>query len=102
MCVSSAGQARRPILPIMTPDDFRRYGHQAIEWIADYLANSQRYPVLPSVKPGHLTDALPAHGPEQGESMEAILADFERLIVPSTTHWNHPGFLAYFANSAPP
>jgi aromatic-L-amino-acid decarboxylase len=54
------------------------------------------------VKPGELTDALPSHGPEKGEPMEAILADFERLIVPACTQWNHPGFLAYFANSGTP
>jgi aromatic-L-amino-acid decarboxylase len=86
----------------MTPEEFRRYGYQAIDWVADYLADAGRYPVFPPVKPGELTDALPARGPERGESMEAILADFERLIVPAMTHWNHPGFLAYFANSAPP
>ncbi len=84
----------------MTPEDFRLYGHQAIEWVATYLENPGRYPVLPNVKPGELTDALPASGPEHGEPMSAILADFRRLIVPAMTHWNHPGFLAYFAISA--
>ena len=63
----------------MTPEEFRRYGHQAIDWVAEFLAHVERYPVLPPVKPGELTDALPAHGPEKGEPMEAILADFERL-----------------------
>ena len=86
----------------MTPEEFRRYGYQAIDWVAGYLANPGRYPVLPRVKPGELIDALPAHGPERGERMEALLADFERLVVPGITHWNHPGFLAYFANSAVP
>ena len=86
----------------MTPEEFRRYGHQSIDWVADFLAHVERYPVLPPVKPGELTDALPAHGPERGEPMDAILADFERLIVPASTQWNHPGFMAYFANSATP
>ena len=86
----------------MTPDEFRQYGHKAIDWVADYLAHADRYPVVPKVKPGDLTDALPACGPERGEPMTAILADFEKLIVPANTHWNHPGFMAYFANSAPP
>src|SRR5262245_11454805 len=86
----------------MTPDEFRHYGRQAIDWIADFLEHSERYPVLPQVKPGELIDALPPAGPECGESMDAILVDFERLIVPAMTHWNHPGFMAYFANSAPP
>src|SRR5690349_22466671 len=84
----------------MTPDEFRRHGHQAIEWIAEFLEQPGRYPVLPSVRPGALTDALPPAGPETGEPMDQIVADFERLIVPAMTHWNHPGFLAYFANSA--
>ena len=86
----------------MTPEEFRRYGHRAIDWVAEFLTNVERYPVLPPVKPGELTDALPAHGPENGEPMETILADFERLIVPASTQWNHPGFLAYFANSGTP
>src|SRR5215467_6611729 len=86
----------------MTPDEFRRYGHQAIEWIAAYLENPSRSPVTPPIEPGDLTDALPPAGPEHGEPMDRILADFERLIVPAMTHWNHPGFLAYFANSSPP
>jgi aromatic-L-amino-acid decarboxylase len=86
----------------MTPDEFRRYGHQAIDWIAEFLAHPERFPVMAPVKPGELTDSLPARGPECGESMAAILADFERLIVPAMTQWNHPGFMAYFANSAPP
>jgi aromatic-L-amino-acid decarboxylase len=84
----------------MTPEEFRRHGHQAIEWIAAFLENPGRYPVLPPVEPGGLIDALPASGPETGEPMEPIVADFERLVFPAMTHWNHPGFLAYFANSA--
>jgi len=86
----------------MTPEQFRLYGHRAIDWVADYLENPERYPVLPKVQPGDLTDSLPAAGPEQGESMDAILADFEKLIVPATTQWNHPGFMAYFGISAAP
>src|SRR3954469_13334809 len=84
----------------MTPDDFRLQGHRAIEWIAEFLENPGRYPVLPHVHPGELTAALPEAGPERGEPMEQILADFERVVVPAMTQWNHPGFLAYFANSA--
>ncbi|MBI1789804.1 MAG: amino acid decarboxylase [Acidobacteria bacterium] len=86
----------------MPPEEFRRYGHQVVDWIADYLAHPERYPVLPDVQPGALLDALPRAAPEQGEPMEAILDDFRRLIVPSITHWNHPGFLAYFATTATP
>ena len=52
------------------------------------------------MKPGDLIDALPQCAPEQGEAMSAILEDFQRLIMPAATHWNHPGFMAYFATSA--
>jgi aromatic-L-amino-acid decarboxylase len=83
----------------MTPEQFRQCGHQAVDWVADYLAHPQSYPVLARVQPGELTDALPARGPEQGEPPECLLADFERLILPAITHWNHPGFMAYFAIS---
>jgi len=84
----------------MTTEQFRQCGHQAIDWVADFLANPQCYPVLARVRPGELTDALPERGPEQGEPPERLLEDFERLILPAVTHWNHPGFMAYFANSA--
>ncbi len=77
-------------------EDFRRAGHEAVEWIARYLEDPRRYPVLPPVAPGALVDALPPSAPDAGESFEAILRDFDRLIVPAVTHWNHPGFLAYF------
>ncbi len=78
-------------------EEFRRAAHQAVDWIADYLGNTRRYPVLPRMKPGELIDALPAQAPEQGEPFAALLSDFERVVVPAVTHWNHPGFLAYFA-----
>ena len=84
----------------MSPEEFRLYGHQAVDWIADYLAHPERYPVLPKVEPGELADALPRSGPEQGEPMETILKEFEARIVPAITHWNNPGFMAYFANTA--
>jgi aromatic-L-amino-acid decarboxylase len=83
----------------MDPSEFRRHGHALVEWIADYLAGSERYPVLPRVAPGDVRAALPAAAPERGESFDAIFADFERVLVPALTHWNHPGFFAYFAIS---
>jgi aromatic-L-amino-acid decarboxylase len=84
-------------------DDFRRQAHRLADWIADYLEDPSRYPVLSRVRPGEIRDALPASAPEHGESFDAIFADFERVILPGITHWNHPGFFAYFAitSSAP-
>jgi aromatic-L-amino-acid decarboxylase len=73
------------------PADFRRHGHALVDWIAEYLAGSERYPVLPRVAPGDVRRALPAEAPEHGESFDAI---------PALTHWNHPGFFGYFAITA--
>lgn len=84
----------------MSPEEFRRMGHAVVDWLADYQQHPERYPVLSQVKPGEVTDQLPAHGPEQPEGMEAILRDFEQTVVPGLTHWNAPGFMAYFANTA--
>jgi aromatic-L-amino-acid decarboxylase len=81
-------------------DDFRRAGHEVVDWIADYLEDARRFPVLPTVKPGDLTDSLPRSAPEHGESFGAILDDFHKLILPAVTHWNHPRFMAYFGISA--
>ncbi len=83
----------------MHPDDFRRHGHALVDWIADYLEQPERYPVLSRVAPGEITAALPATPPEDAEPFESIMADFERVLVPGLTHWNHPGFLAYFATT---
>jgi aromatic-L-amino-acid decarboxylase len=82
------------------PADFRRHGHALVDWIAEYLAGSERYPVLPRVSPGDVRRALPAEAPEHGEPFDAIFADFERVLVPALTHWNHPGFFGYFAITA--
>ncbi len=83
-------------------EEFRRAAHQAVDWIAAYLEDPRRYPVLPRIRPGELMEALPAAGPETGESYQTILSDFERLVLPAVTHWNHPGFLAYFACTGSP
>ena len=78
-------------------EDFRRAGHQAVDLIAGYLENVRQYPVLSHLRPGELVDALPAAAPERGEGFAAIFEDFEKAILPAVTHWNHPGFMAYFA-----
>ncbi len=84
-------------------EDFRRAAHELVDWIAGYLEDPRCYPVLPRIRPGELVDSLPKSAPDRGESFEAIVSDFHKLILPAVTHWNHPGFLAYFActGSAP-
>ena len=80
----------------MDIESFRRDGHQLIDWIAEYLAHPERYPVLGHVKPGEVKASLPAEPPERPEALETILKDVEEIVVPGLTHWNHPGFFAYF------
>jgi aromatic-L-amino-acid/L-tryptophan decarboxylase len=78
-------------------EDFRRAGHEAVDWIAQYLGSVAEMPVLARTQPGELLDSLPPSAPEQGESFAAILRDFDRLVMPAVTQWNHPRFFAYFA-----
>jgi aromatic-L-amino-acid/L-tryptophan decarboxylase len=85
-----------------TTGELRAALEQAAEWIARYLDEVDRLPVLAQVKPGEIAAALPAHPPAHGESLEAILADVDRIIVPGLTHWNHPGFMAYFGITGSP
>lgn len=86
----------------MSPEEFREHAHRAVDWMADYLAHVGELPVLSRANPGDLSRALPASAPDHSEPMDAILADFERLIPPAITHWNHPRFLAYFAITGSP
>lgn len=83
----------------MSKEDFRHFGHELIDWIADYFQNIDERPVLPSMEPGDLKAQLPATPPAHGEPMDRILKDLDRLIVPALTHWCHPSFFAYFATS---
>ncbi|MEJ2635164.1 MAG: pyridoxal-dependent decarboxylase [Calditrichia bacterium] len=81
----------------MPPEEFRKYGHQLIDWLADHFNHLDEVPVLPKVQPGDIRDKLPASAPVEGESMEKILEDVDRIIMPGMTHWNHPDFFAYFS-----
>ncbi len=83
----------------LSPEELRRYAHEVSDWIADFIAGVESYPVLPDLKPGELSRGLSLAGPEHGDSMDEILADFREIIVPGCTQWNHPGFHAYFSNT---
>jgi aromatic-L-amino-acid decarboxylase len=78
-------------------EDFRRAGHETVDWIAKYLAEVSEMPVLAQTRPGELLDALPKSAPEKGEPFDEILRDFDRVIMPAVTQWNHPRFFAYFS-----
>jgi aromatic-L-amino-acid/L-tryptophan decarboxylase len=102
-----AGAGFAPVVPEseeksfhMTPDEFRRYGHAVVDWIADYQSRIESFPVLSQVKPGEIGASLPKTPPAQGEAFDAILKDVERVILPGVTHWQSPNFFAYFPCNA--
>jgi aromatic-L-amino-acid decarboxylase len=80
--------------------DLDAAGARVLAWIHDYLAHPERYPVLSPVAPGDVRRALPARPPQGGEPLDAILDDFERVVLPGITHWNHPSYFAYFSISS--
>ncbi len=81
----------------MNLTEFRRSSYAAIDWITEYLAHPERYPVLARTRPGEIAAQLPAGPPELPERMDEILAYSQRIILPGITHWNHPGFFGYFS-----
>jgi aromatic-L-amino-acid/L-tryptophan decarboxylase len=80
-------------------DEFRAAARRAVEWIGDYLDTIRERPVVSRVAPGDIRRSLPALPPEEGERLEVIFEDFERLIIPGITHWNHPRFFSYFGTT---
>ncbi len=84
----------------MDPERFRAAAHAVVDAMADYLATVEGRPVLPAIEPGSIRPAFPDTPPEGPEPLGAILKDLDRLVVPNATHWQHPGFLAYFSTTA--
>ena len=86
----------------MDNESFRAYGHQFVDWLADFFGHIEDYPVKPDTQPGDILKQLPAAPPERGESMDDIFRDFQTVVMPGMTHWQHPGWFAYFpANNSP-
>ena len=87
----------------MDPDEFRRHAHAMVDWMADYLRDVGTLPITPAISPGDIRRQLPSSPPEQGEPFDRLFEDFRRVVVPGMTHWNHPGWMAYFpCNNSPP
>ena len=87
----------------MSPDEFRRWGHEAVEWVARYLEVVEDLPVLSTVAPGEVRSSLPPSPPRWPEPFDEILADLDRVILPGITHWQSPNFFGYFqANASGP
>jgi len=94
-----AGEPRYRRSFTMTPEEFRKLGHRIVDRIADYRAGVAQYPVMARTAPGEIKAALPVEPPPAGESFDAILADFERIVLPGLSHWQHPNFFGYFPSN---
>jgi aromatic-L-amino-acid decarboxylase len=84
----------------MPVEEFRKYAHQVVDWMADYLKDVEKYPVLSQINPGDVKSKIPAEPPKKGESFDKIIQDVDKIIMPGITHWNHPNFMAYFNSTA--
>lgn len=84
----------------MSPEEFRNYGYQVVDWIANYLDKIETFKVVPSITPGDIKKMLPENPPINPQPMDEILKDIDRVIIPGITHWNHPGFMAYFNSTS--
>jgi aromatic-L-amino-acid decarboxylase len=87
----------------MDIDEFRKHGHEFVDWLAEYMEGLEGRPVHPAMEPGDIKSKLPDRAPAEGEPMEDIFQDFQNIILPGITHWQHPKWFAYFpANNSPP
>jgi aromatic-L-amino-acid decarboxylase len=87
----------------MDKEAFRRFGYEFVDWVADYMADVGKYPVMSQVMPGEIKERIPLEPPVKGEPMDRIFEDFKKIILPGITHWQHPSWFAYFpANNSPP
>jgi aromatic-L-amino-acid decarboxylase len=84
----------------MPLEEFRKNGHQLVDWIADYLNDIEKYSPLSQVSPGDILKRIPKSPPERGEDIENVLRDVDKILMEGITHWNHPGFMAYFNSTS--
>jgi aromatic-L-amino-acid decarboxylase len=83
----------------MDPEEFRRFGHRVVDWVADYRARAAQHPVMSRVEPGSIRAQLPVAPPEAPEGFETILDDLDRVVLPGLSHWQHPRFFGYFPSN---
>ena len=87
----------------MSPEEFRKYAHELVEWMTGYMENVEKYPVKSSVIPGEIFGKIPDTPPLKPEPFSDLMRDVEEIIMPGITHWQNPNFFAYFpANTSPP
>ena len=84
----------------MPAEEFKKYGYELIDWIAEYFTTIEKYPVVPNIKTGDIKNKLPQNPPSLPESFEKIFSDVDKKIIPGVTHWNHPNFMAYFNSTS--
>jgi len=87
-------------VPDLTPEEFRQLGHAVVDWVAGYRDRVAELPVRSQVPPGWVSRQLPDELPEEPEPLAALLGDVDRVLVPGTTHWQHPSFFGYFPANA--
>jgi len=101
-----SGQVQKFLKPMgitmsdMPIEEFRKNGHQLIDWIADYIDNIEKYSPLSQVNPGDVLKRIPESPPRKGEEIENVLRDVDKILMEGITHWNHPGFMAYFNSTS--
>jgi aromatic-L-amino-acid decarboxylase len=84
----------------MPSKEFRENGYKLIDWITDYLKEIEKYPPLPQIKPGEIFARIPKEPPQNGQEIEQVLDDIDKILIDGITHWNHPGFMAYFNSTS--
>jgi aromatic-L-amino-acid decarboxylase len=84
----------------MEPDEFRKLGHELVDWVADYRERIAGLPVMSRVPPGQISAQLPGRPPQEAQGLSDVLVDLERVVLPGITHWNHPGWFAYFPSNS--
>lgn len=88
------------IMSDMSIEEFRTNGYKLVDWIANYLGNIEKYPPLSKVKPNEIYSRIPNKPPTKGEDIERVLIDIDKILIDGITHWNHPGFMAYFNSTS--
>jgi aromatic-L-amino-acid decarboxylase len=84
----------------MEISEFKLFAYQLIDWIVEYYANIESFPVRSPLKPGDIINQLPKEAPQKADAFESIMSDFEKVILPGITHWQSPNFFAYFPANA--